>query len=229
MSINLSPSVAQFAWQPALDRNTFYKERQNQQEPGEIASRGQISQAVNNENSESGSTSSSTQSKNQSSRSSSSFSNLTEEELKLVEQLKKADQEVRSHELAHIAAGGQYVTSGARLEYRKGPDGINYAVAGEVSIDTSAVPGDPKATAQKMRIVQRAALAPANPSAQDKRVAAQAASEAARATAELVLMQSKSRTSTGVTTAQSNQNSADAYAGSLNMDAEKGLYLDITV
>jgi len=86
---------------------------------------------------------------------------LTEGELRLVQALKRADTEVRAHEMAHIAAGGQYVTSGARLEYRRGPDGINYAVAGEVSIDTSPVPGDPQATMEKMRRIKAAALGPA--------------------------------------------------------------------
>ncbi|MBF0258533.1 MAG: hypothetical protein HQK62_06785, partial [Desulfamplus sp.] len=48
---------------------------------------------------------------------------LSEKELALLQELKNADSEVRTHEMAHIAAGGQYVTSGAQLTYRKGPDG----------------------------------------------------------------------------------------------------------
>ncbi len=119
---------------------------------------------------------------------------LSEQELKLLDELQKSDTEVRAHEMAHVAAGGQYVTSGAQLEYRKGPDGKRYAVAGEVSIDTSAVSGDPEATVEKMRQVQRAALAPASPSSQDRKVAASAGALAAEALSELIMLQATERT-----------------------------------
>jgi hypothetical protein len=66
------------------------------------------------------------------------------------------------------------VRSGAQYEYEKGPDGKKYAVGGEVQIDTSKVPGDPEATLKKMQAIRSAAMAPASPSAQDRRVAAQA-------------------------------------------------------
>ena len=55
----------------------------------------------------------------------------------------------------------------------RGPDGQQYAVSGEVSIDVSRA-NSAAATAEKMEAVIRAALAPANPSAQDLAVAAQA-------------------------------------------------------
>ncbi len=67
----------------------------------------------------------------------------------------------------------------------KGPDGLNYAVGGEVAIDTSPVSGDPEATLRKAQIIRAAASAPAEPSPQDRRVAAQAASREAAAQAEL--------------------------------------------
>ena len=110
---------------------------------------------------------------------------LTPDETLLVEKLKKVDSEVRAHEMAHIAAGSEYITSGATFSYQQGPDGKNYAVGGEVSIDTSAEPGDPEATLQKMRRVRAAALAPAQPSSQDLKVASNAASQAAKAMAEI--------------------------------------------
>ncbi|MBF0377111.1 MAG: SprA-related family protein [Desulfamplus sp.] len=118
---------------------------------------------------------------------------FSDSELALLKELKKSDIEVRTHEMAHIAAGGQYVTSGARLEYQKGPDGVSYAVAGEVSIDTSPIAGDPQATVEKMRQVQRAALAPASPSNQDIKVAANAGALASKAMSEMILLQSKER------------------------------------
>lgn len=112
-------------------------------------------------------------------------SGFTQEEKLLVEELQKVDAEVRAHEMAHIAAGGEYITSGATFSYQQGPDGKNYAVGGEVSIDTSPVPGDPEATLQKMQRVRAAALAPAQPSSQDLKVASNAASLTAKAMAEI--------------------------------------------
>ncbi len=109
---------------------------------------------------------------------------LSREELQILHKLQARDREVRSHEQAHIAAGGQYVRSGASFQYEIGPDGKRYAVAGEVSIDVSEEK-DPRATIRKMNIVRRAALAPVHPSSKDRAVAAQAQIKAARAAAEL--------------------------------------------
>ncbi len=111
--------------------------------------------------------------------------NLTEEEQQHVAKLKTRDREVRAHEMAHKAAAGQYGGS-VSYDYQAGPDGNRYAVGGEVSIDASAVPGDPEATIQKMRIIARAALAPAEPSGQDRAVAAQAQQAAAQAKRDLL-------------------------------------------
>jgi len=109
---------------------------------------------------------------------------LTPEEKRQVAELKKRDREVRAHEQAHRAAGGAY-TGSASYTYQTGPDGKRYATSGEVPIDASPVPGDPKATIAKMQQVRRAALAPAQPSAQDRRVAAQASQIEREARAEL--------------------------------------------
>jgi hypothetical protein len=106
---------------------------------------------------------------------------LTEEEKEKVAELQKRDQEVRTHENAHIAAGGAYVQGGASYETTKGPDNKEYAVGGEVQIDSSPIPGDPDATIQKMRTVRAAALAPANPSSTDQAVAARAAQQEEKA------------------------------------------------
>lgn len=111
----------------------------------------------------------------------SSAKNLDEEALRELEKLKKRDKEVRSHEAAHMAAAGQYAQGGISYTYKKGPDGASYAVGGEVSIDTSAVPNDPQATLIKASRIKAAALAPAEPSSQDKSVAAEATQMAAQA------------------------------------------------
>jgi hypothetical protein len=107
------------------------------------------------------------------------------EEAQQTRQLKARDREVRMHEQAHLAAGGKYAQGGADFRFQRGPDGQLYAVGGEVQLDASKVPGDPEATLEKAETLARAALAPAEPSAQDLRVAAQARTMAAEARAEL--------------------------------------------
>lgn len=111
---------------------------------------------------------------------------LSEEEKREVAALKKSDQKVHAHEQAHRAAGGNLITGGPYYKYETGPDGNRYAVSGEVTIDTSEVDGDPKATLIKAGRIRRAALAPADPSAQDRTVAAEAATMAFRAQMELL-------------------------------------------
>jgi len=109
---------------------------------------------------------------------------LSEEEEEVVRDLKQRDQEVRRHEQAHAAVGGQYA-SAPTYEYTTGPDGQRYAVGGEVQIDVSPIDGDPEATIQKMDQVIAAALAPAEPSGQDRAVASQAQAQKQAAQAEL--------------------------------------------
>lgn len=103
---------------------------------------------------------------------SSASTELAPEDEALVEQLQKRDREVRLHEQAHQTAGGRFAGS-ANYEYRRGPDGKNYAVGGEVSVDVGPA-DDPAATIQKARQVRAAALAPAQPSPQDRQVAQEA-------------------------------------------------------
>lgn len=109
---------------------------------------------------------------------------LTRDELKTITELQKRDTEVRSHEQAHLSAAGQYAAGGASFSFTTGPDGKKYAQSGEVPIDM-AKEKTPEATIQKMRTVQRAALAPANPSSTDRSIAAQASAKEAQAMKEL--------------------------------------------
>lgn len=102
----------------------------------------------------------------------------------VIKQLKARDTEVRAHEMAHLVVAGQYAR-GMSFTYQQGPDGKNYAIGGEVGIDVSAVSGDPEATIEKMRIVQQAAMAPAQPSSQDYKVAQSAAQTMTQAMAEV--------------------------------------------
>ncbi|MGM8228044.1 putative metalloprotease CJM1_0395 family protein [Cellvibrio sp. ARAG 10.3] len=107
-----------------------------------------------------------------------------EQEQQEIRELAARDREVRSHEQAHAAVGGKYAGSPV-YEFVRGPDGVSYAVGGEVSIDTSPIPGDPEATIAKAQQIRRAANAPAEPSSQDRRVAAEASLMEADARAEL--------------------------------------------
>lgn len=109
---------------------------------------------------------------------------LTDEEKQQVQELKEADRKVRQHEMAHLAAAQGIAVSGASFEYKRGPDGVNYAVGGEVSIDTSKEK-DPEATIDKARRIAAAALAPSDPSPQDRSVAAKARQMEAGARAEM--------------------------------------------
>lgn len=117
---------------------------------------------------------------------------LTDEELDTLRQLQARDREVRQHEAAHQAVGGQYAGA-VSYSFQRGPDGIAYAVGGEVPIDISPVPGDPQATIEKMRIVRAAAMAPAQPSSQDLQVAAAAAQAQIQAQVELAAAQRDGR------------------------------------
>lgn len=110
---------------------------------------------------------------------------LKEEDKKLIKELEKRDQEVRTHEEAHKAAGAGLVKDGASYNYTTGPDGKQYAIGGEVKIDMSPVPDDPEATIRKMQQVKRAALAPSDPSSTDLSAAHAASKMEAEAKKEL--------------------------------------------
>jgi hypothetical protein len=100
-----------------------------------------------------------------------------------IQQLEQRDQEVRAHEQAHAAVGGQYAGSPS-YDYQTGPDGKRYAVGGEVSIDIGEE-STPEETLRKMQQVKAAALAPAEPSPQDLRVASEATRKAFEARNEI--------------------------------------------
>jgi hypothetical protein len=129
-------------------------------------------------------------------------------EVRVVEELKARDTEVRQHEQAHLAAAGQYAQGGPSYTFQQGPDGRRYAVGGEVKIDTSPVNGDPEATIQKANQIQAAALAPAEPSGQDRAVAAQAAQMAAQARQQLAEQRSSERQQSAEEAAEKRQERA---------------------
>ncbi len=108
---------------------------------------------------------------------------LSKGEQEQLTKLKARDTEVRQHEAAHMAASGGLAGS-PTYSYQRGPDGSQYAVGGEVSINTS--PGStPQETISRARKIRAAALAPGDPSGQDRSVAAAATAMEAAAQAEL--------------------------------------------
>ena len=145
-----------------------------------------------------------------------SANGLTEAEQEQVDELKSRDREVKAHEQAHIAAGGSYVKGGASYEYQTGPDGRQYAVGGSVNIDTSPVPDDPEATIAKAQVVIKAALAPAEPSGQDQKVASQARQMMSDARQELTSVNNNTSTQEENTADETNSQTEEAQNTSSN-------------
>lgn len=106
-------------------------------------------------------------------QSSNNTDELTAEQEQQIAQLKQTDRKVRDHEQAHISVGADLILSGPNFTYTIGPDKQRYAVAGEVSIDTSPA-NTPEETIPKAQHIRATALAPADPSPEDHSVAAQA-------------------------------------------------------
>ena len=135
---------------------------------------------------------------------------LSLEEQRIVTELQAADTNVRAHEAAHMAAGGG-LTSPASYTYERGPDNKMYAVAGEVGISTGEG-NTPQESLNKAQTIRRAALAPADPSPQDLKVAAQAASMEMSARAQI--MQEKMAQNS-----QNQNNSNETSAGNSNVNS----------
>ncbi len=144
---------------------------------------------------------------------------LSDADKRTIEELKARDTEVKNHEMAHIAAGAQYITKRATFEYETGPDNNRYAVGGEVSIDISKE-DDPQATINKMQTVQKAALAPAEPSSTDR---------AAAASAARLEMEARLELSQQSLEAMNSKPNKTGYNIDNNEEEEKGGLLDLKV
>lgn len=132
--------------------------------------------------------------------------NLNEQEKRQVQELQATDANVRAHEAAHKAAGGNLAGS-ASYTYERGPDNKMYAVAGEVSI---AIGGgnSPEEKLSRAQQVRRAALAPSDPSPQDLKVAAQAISMEMDARAELAQKSQEENAKKSENDSNDNQNTS---------------------
>ena len=101
-----------------------------------------------------------------------------------VRELENIEREVIAHEQAHKAAAGEF-GGGISYTYTEGPDGRSYITGGEVPIKLRQG-ATPEETLRNMQKVQMAANAPADPSGQDRQVAAKAAAMAAKARSEII-------------------------------------------
>lgn len=95
---------------------------------------------------------------------------LSKAEQQEVVELKKRDSEVKTHEQAHLSAAAGLSASAPSYTYQTGPDGQEYAIGGEVSV-TFVESNDPEENIKNAQTMKAAALAPADPSGQDRAVA----------------------------------------------------------
>lgn len=127
----------------------------------------------------------------------------------IVQRLKAIEEKVKAHESAHKSAGGQFAGS-VSYTYTSGPDGKRYITGGEVQIQI--VEGKtPDETIRNMEIVRRAALAPSDPSPQDRAVAAQATQIEQKARQEKAKLSAEE---------QREKNSEDTQVNSIKTDTK---------
>lgn len=139
---------------------------------------------------------------------------LSNEEKAQLAELKAADSRVKAHEAAHQS--GPAASGGASYTYKKGPDGVMYAVGGEVPvrIETGSTPQESIANLQG---VIATALAPADPSPQDISIASKARVMMMKAQQELAQeIQEKVRNSNGYA-----QNAKNEYEKNSTTDSQE--------
>ena len=134
---------------------------------------------------------------------------LTQQEKQEVSELKMTDTEVRAHENAHKAAAAGLTTSAPNYEYETGPDGKKYAVAGDVNVSYQHS-DDPEVNLRNAQQLKASALAPADPSSQDRKVAAQADREIAQARQEILEEQNRANEEDGSGANSSNTNNINS-------------------
>jgi hypothetical protein len=138
---------------------------------------------------------------------------LTTDEKAQLSELKAVDTRVKAHEAAHQS--GPAASGGASFTYQKGPDGVMYAVGGEVPvrIETGSTPQE---SIMNLQGVIATALAPADPSPQDISIASKARVMLMKAQQEFAQeIEEKMRNSNGYA-----QNAKNEYEKNSSADAE---------
>lgn len=136
---------------------------------------------------------------------------LTPQEQQQLAELKQTDAQVKAHEHAHKSTAAGLTTSGPNYEYETGPDGKKYAVAGDVNVSYQKS-SDPEVNLKNAQQLKAAALAPADPSSQDRKVAMQADREIAQARQEIMEEQNQ--------TEEEEETSGTSAAGSMTPASE---------
>ncbi len=118
-----------------------------------------------------------------------------------IAQLKADDQAVRAGIAAQLRAAGAY-GGAVTYQYQRGPDGTNYAVAGDVSFNIQPVANNPAATIAAMQTIAKAAMSEVPPSAEDLAAAREADQYLAQAQAQLKAAQATTAAANTVLAAQ---------------------------
>ncbi|EDP6442176.1 hypothetical protein FVN63_04910 [Campylobacter jejuni] len=116
---------------------------------------------------------------------------LSQKEVAQVRELQSIDRNAKAHEAAHQAAGGG-LAGAASFTYTRGPDNQMYATAGEVPISMQKG-NTPEETIANARQIAAAAMAPADPSPQDYKVAANATKMEFEARAEAMKLKAEEK------------------------------------
>lgn len=146
---------------------------------------------------------------------------LSPAEERRVAELQQIDRTVREHEAAHLRAGQGVVTSGANFTYTYGPDGKQYAVGGEVGIDTSKE-AKPEENIDKGIRIQAAALAPREPSPQDYRVAGIGSQMEAQGRTDLATQQREEQAAAAAARQEASSAAAEEAAAPAGPGGEQG-------
>lgn len=100
---------------------------------------------------------------------------LSEEELRVLQELRMRDTAVREEEESHARMLGCHAGA-IRYEYQVGPDGRPYVINGSVEVNPKFNSTNPEDIRKVLQTIQRAAVSVSNPSQADLNVAASAAS-----------------------------------------------------
>lgn len=150
---------------------------------------------------------------------------LSDSEKQQVRELAATDRTVRAHEAAHQAVGGS-LTGAASFRFVTGPDGTRYAVGGDVPVLLTTVHDDPEASIRLAEQVRAAALAPAEPSNQDRAVAAAATQVIAEQQLQITLQRSAALHSETHKSPTAGRAAIDSFTAVAGQTLDPGLLLN---
>jgi len=101
---------------------------------------------------------------------------MSDEELRVLEELKLRDSAVREEEEKHARMLGRHAGA-IRYEYQIGPDGRPYVINGSVEVDPKFNSSDSEDIRKILQQIRRAAVSVSNPSQADLNIAASAATK----------------------------------------------------